>query len=249
MNQGRWDGMMIEAKKLTKRMTDGRTVLAEIDFRVEKGEFTAVAGASGSGKSMLLRCLALRESWTGGTLLFDGEDVFKGGWSLRRRVKREVAYLEEKPDLNPNRTALKNALIGTRYQTPLWRRLTGTVRNDDYMGVMDVLEQVGLLDKAHAKAETLSGGERQRVAITRALVHGARFLLLDEPVTGLDPHSAERILTDLKALCGRGISIVAVLSNLEWAEKYADRIVGLSEGRIVLDVSGRRLTGRERMLL
>ncbi|OUM96660.1 MAG: phosphonate ABC transporter ATP-binding protein [Thermobacillus sp. ZCTH02-B1] len=240
---------MIEAKKLTKRLVDGRTVLSDVDFLVEGGKFTVVAGASGSGKSMLLKCLALREKWTSGQLLLDGEDVFKGGWRMKMRVRREIAYLSEKPELNPNRTALKNALIGTRYQTPLWRRLIGSVRSDDYMGVMDVLEQVGLLDKAHAKVSTLSGGERQRVAITMAIVHGARALLLDEPVTGLDPHTAEKILADLKAMCGRGIAVVAVLSNLEWAEKYADRIVGLKEGRVAFDVSGRRLTGRERAML
>jgi len=240
---------MIEAKKLTKRLVDGRTVLSDVDFLVEGGKFTVVAGASGSGKSMLLKCLALREKWTSGQLLLDGEDVFKGGWRMKMRVRREIAYLSEKPELNPNRTALKNALIGTRYQTPLWRRLIGSVRSDDYMGVMDVLEQVGLLDKAHAKVSTLSGGERQRVAITMAIVHGARALLLDEPVTGLDPHTAEKILADLKAMCGRGIAVVAVLSNLEWAEKYADRIVGLKEGHVAFDVSGRRLTGRERAML
>jgi phosphonate transport system ATP-binding protein len=240
---------MIEARKLTKRLVDGKTVLSDVHFLAERGQFTVVAGASGSGKSMLLKCLALRETWTSGELLLDGEDVFKGGWKAKMRVRREIAYLEEKPDLNPNRSALKNALVGTRYQTPLWRRLIGSVRNDDYMGVMDTLEQVGLLDKAHTKASALSGGERQRVAITRALVHGARALLLDEPVTGLDPHSAERILSDLKAMCGRGIAVVAVLSNLEWAEKFGDRIVGLREGRVVFDVAGRRLTGRERSML
>jgi len=240
---------MIEARKLTKRLVDGRTVLSDVDFLAEGGKFTVVAGASGSGKSMLLKCLALREKWTSGTLLLDGEDVFKGGWKMKMRVRREIAYLAEKPELNPNRTALKNALIGTRYQTPLWRRLIGSVRSDDYMGVMDVLEQVGLLDKAHAKVSTLSGGERQRVAITMAIVHGARALLLDEPVTGLDPHTAEKILADLKAMCGRGIAVVAVLSNLEWAEKFADRIVGLKEGRVAFDVAGRRLTGRERAML
>jgi len=240
---------MIEARRLTKRLVDGKTVLSDVHFLAESGKFTVVAGASGSGKSMLLKCLALRETWTSGELLLDGEDVFKGGWKMKMRVRREVAYLEEKPELNPGRTALKNALVGTRYQTPLWRRLIGSVRNDDYMGVMDTLEQVGLLDKAHTKASALSGGERQRVAITRALVHGARALLLDEPVTGLDPHSAERILADLKAMCGRGIAVVAVLSNLEWAEKFADRIVGLREGRVVFDVFGRRLTGRERTML
>ena len=139
---------MIIARRLTKRLPDGQQALTDIHFEAAKGEFVAVMGASGSGKSMLLKCLTLRESWTDGTLHVDGDDIFKMGLRGKLRVRREFAYLEEKPELNPNRTALKNALVGTRYQTPLWRRAIGSIRNDDYMGAMDMLEKVGLLDKA-----------------------------------------------------------------------------------------------------
>lgn len=241
---------MIIARRLNKKLPSGQQVLSDIHFEAGRGEFVAVMGASGSGKSMLLRCLTLQESWTSGTLHVDGEDIFKLGLRGKMRIRKQFAYLEEKPELNPNRTALKNALVGTRHQTPIWRRAIGSIRNDDYMGAMDMLEKVGLLDKAHMKASALSGGERQRVAVARALVHGAQAIFADEPVTGLDPHSAERILADLKALCSsRNVTIVAVLSQSEWAEKFADRIVGLSEGRIAFDIKGRKLTQREKLLI
>lgn len=124
------------------------------------------------------------------------------------------------------------------------------VRNDDYMGAMDMIEKRGLLDKAHQKASTLSGGERQRMAIARALVHGAKVIAADEPVSGLDPHTADQVLTDLKALCrDQGVIVIAVMHQGDWAERFADRILGLNNGKLVLDVRGRRLTEREKSLL
>jgi len=240
---------MIRVSQLSKQIPGGPTVLAGISLDIVPGEFVAIKGASGSGKSMLLRCLALREKWSSGQYLVDGTDVRKGLAGMLK-IRREVAYLEEKPMLSPRKTALKNVLIGAAYQTPIWRRITGMIRSDDYMGAMDMIEKMGLLDKAHQKAEKLSGGERQRVAVARALVHGAKTLLADEPVSGLDPHAAETVLADLKRMCQeQDIAVVAVLHQGDWAERFADRIIGLNNGRIVLDIRGRRMTEREKMLL
>ncbi|QYR19032.1 ATP-binding cassette domain-containing protein [Paenibacillus sp. sptzw28] len=241
---------MIKVSQLSKQIPGGPQVLSGISFEVQPGEFVAVKGASGSGKSMLLRCLALREKWSGGSYIVDGVEILKKGLTGTMKIRREVAYLEEKPNLYPNRTALKNVLIGAAYQTPFWRRLSGMVRSDDYMGAMDVIEKMGLLEKAHQKGEKLSGGEKQRIAIARALVHGAQILLADEPVSGLDPHAAEQVLSDLKRMCRiQGISVIAVMHQGDWAERFADRIIGLNNGRLVLDVKGRRLTEREKMLI
>lgn len=241
---------MIRVSQLTKQIPGGPKVLKGISLDIQPGEFIAIKGASGSGKSMLLRCLALRESWTSGEYMVDGVDILKKGIAGKMKIRREMAYLEEKPTLIPNRTALKNVLIGAVGQTPAWRRLTGMVRNDDYMGAMDMIEKVGLIDKAHQKGDKLSGGEKQRVAVARALVHGAKVLLVDEPVSGLDPHAAEQVLADLKNMCKtQQITIVAVMHQGDWAERFADRILGLNNGELVLDIKGRRMTEREKMLL
>ncbi|MBJ6363689.1 phosphonate ABC transporter ATP-binding protein [Paenibacillus sp. GCM10012307] len=240
---------MIKIDHLTKQIPGGPTVLSDISFVAHKGEFVSIVGASGSGKSMLLKCLALREKWTTGKYTVEGVDVLANFFTGQSKIRREFAFLEEKPILSPSRTALKNVLVGTKYQTPAWRMLTGMVRNDDYMGAMDTLEKLGLLDKAKQKAEQLSGGERQRVAIARALVHGAKVLLADEPISGLDPHTSEQILRDLKALCQQGLTVVAVIHQSELAEKFSDRIIGLNQGRLVLDVRGRRLTTAEKLQL
>jgi phosphonate transport system ATP-binding protein len=241
---------MIKIDHLSKKVPDGTKLLTDIGFEIYPGDFVAIMGSSGSGKSMLLRCLAMQEKWSGGVYRVDGTDILKDGFRGKRKIRREFAFLEEKPALNLNRTALKNVLIGTSHQTPVWRMLSGMVRSDDYMGAMDTIEKLGLLDKAHMKAEKLSGGEKQRVAIARALVHGAKVILADEPVSGLDPHAAERVLTDLKAMCAsHNLIVVTVLHQGDWAERFADKIIGLNEGKIVFDVRGRRLTSREKMML
>ncbi|MBP3963359.1 MULTISPECIES: phosphonate ABC transporter ATP-binding protein [Paenibacillus] len=241
---------MIKVDQLSKQIPGGPKVLSGISFNIEPGEFIAVKGASGSGKSMLLRCLAMRESWSGGSYIVDGVDILKKGLLGKMKIRREIAYLEEKPTLIGKRTALKNVLIGTTHQTPIWRRVTGMIRSDDYMGAMDMIEKMGLLEKAHQKGDKLSGGEKQRIAMARALVHGAKTLLTDEPVSGLDPHAAEQVLSDLKKMCQtQGISVVAVMHQGDWAERFADRIIGLNNGKLVLDIKGRKMTEREKMLL
>ncbi|MFF2015117.1 phosphonate ABC transporter ATP-binding protein [Paenibacillus sp. NPDC058177] len=241
---------MITVEHLAKVVGETKLpVLQDIGFQLEEGEFVAVLGGSGSGKSTLLRCLALREKWDRGNFRVDGKDILKSGFSGKRKIRREWAYLEQNAELNPNRTALKNVLIGQSAQTPLWRMVTGMVRSDDYMGAMDELEALGLLDKAKLKASQLSGGERQRVAIARALVHGAKVILADEPVTGLDPKSAERVMENLRKLCKEsGLTVIAVLP-IELAERYASRLWVLKDGRIKHNVNGRRLTSQERLSL
>jgi phosphonate transport system ATP-binding protein len=241
---------MITIRGLTLKLPEGKTILNGIDAQLLPGRFIAVVGASGSGKSALLRCLALRDRWTSGEYLVDGEDIRKAGMLAKIKFRRKIAFLEQRPILYERKSALKNVLIGNAEQTPLWRRLTGMVRNDDYMGGMDMLEQVGLLEHAHRQAEKLSGGERQRVAIARSLVHGARMLFADEPVSGLDPHSAEAMMATMKKLCtDHRTTIVSALHRIELAEKFADEIWGLQEGRLVLQVNGRRLTAAEKIRL
>ncbi|WP_123040615.1 phosphonate ABC transporter ATP-binding protein [Cohnella candidum] len=241
---------MIIIRDLDRRLPEGKRILDGIDARLDPGTFVAVAGASGSGKSALLRCLALRDRWSAGEYKVDGVDILKAGWSARMKFRRQIAYLEQRPVLFEKKTALKNVLIGNAEQTPLWRRITGMVRSDDYMGGMDMLEAVGLLDHAHRPVEKMSGGERQRVAIARALVHGARYVFADEPVSGLDPHTSEELMATLKKLCSeKGTTIVAALHRLELAEKFADEVWGLQDGKLVLQVQGRRLTAAEKLRL
>ncbi|MEI7027041.1 phosphonate ABC transporter ATP-binding protein [Paenibacillus sp. y28] len=241
---------MIIVRNLVKTFPPGQQVLSGVSFQADPGEFIAVVGASGSGKSTLLRCLFLKEAWTSGQYIYKGSDVTTSGLMQKFQLRRDWAYLEEKPDMDLKASAHRNVLGGRFYQTPLWRKLTRSVAVDEHVLAMDYLEKVGLLDKAEEKAEKLSGGEKQRVALARALVQGAEVIFADEPVTGLQPEAAERVLQDLRSICVQEKkTVICTLHNLEWAERFATRIWGLSGGRIAVDVAARRLTMREREMI
>jgi phosphonate transport system ATP-binding protein len=241
---------MIVISGLTKRIPEGKTILDHVNTRLEPGTFIALVGPSGSGKSALLKALALKEVWSSGEYKVNGKDLMKAGFFAKMKFRRQVAFLEQKPILYEKKSALKNVLIGGSEQTPLWRRLTGMVRSDDYMGGMDMLEHVGLMDRSKQIVDKMSGGERQRIAIARALVHGASLVLADEPVSGLDPHSSEEMMQTLKKLCHeKGTTIVAALHRVELAEKFADEIWGMQDGRLIINIKGRRLTAAEKLRL
>jgi len=242
---------MIIVRNLSKSFpSSGQLVLSKISFQADEGELIALVGASGSGKTTFFRCLSLKEKWDEGQYIYDGKDISNVRGLEQWKLRKDWAYLEEKPQLNLKKSALKNVLSGLFLHKAWWRILTGTTSNDDHMTAMDYLDKVGLLDKAHEPAEKLSGGERQRVAIAKALIRGAKVIYADEPVSGLDPESASKVLDDLKDICRKDKVIVfCSLHQLELAEKYGSRIWGLSGGKLVVDIAGRRLTQREKELI
>ncbi|CAN7477629.1 ATP-binding cassette domain-containing protein [Paenibacillus sp. LjRoot153] len=240
---------MLTVRNLSKVFPPDNQVLSQISFQVDAGEFIAVIGSSGSGKTTLLRCISHQEKWTNGQLIYNSNDITKPGPWDRFKLGKDFAFLEEKPFLNRNKSAVKNVLMGRVYQAPL-RMVTGLSSRNEKIDSMDFLEKVGLLDKGEKKVGQLSGGEQQRVAIAKALILGPKVLVADEPVSGLDPKSTEYILQDLKSLCkDRNMTVIATLHKVELAERFATRIWGVSEGRIVLDIPARPLTLNEKMLV
>lgn len=232
---------MLKVDQLSKQIAGGPVVLSDVCFEASPGQFIAIRGESGSGKSSLLKCLALQDSFTAGNYYIHDKSMYSVGFLDKIKHRRQLAYLEEKPMLYVNRTALRNVIIGSINQTPFWRRWSGVLRNDQYMNAMDIIEKFGLLDRAHQKAGTLSGGEKQRIAIARAIAHGAQVLFIDEPVSGLDHQSADIVLRDLQRLCRQQqLLVVAVLSQGDWAERYADRILTLSDGKLISDRPSRK---------
>ncbi|WP_409347009.1 phosphonate ABC transporter ATP-binding protein [Paenibacillus sp. MBLB4367] len=241
---------MISIRNLTKKYESGQEVLKQISLQIDDGDFVALLGVSGSGKSTILRCLTMQEKWDKGQLIYNGDDVTAMNLLQRFKLRTEWAYLHEKPQLNPNKTALKNVLSGRFYETPLWRKLIGKPAQDEHMLAMDFLEKVGMLDKAHERVSKLSHGEQQRVAIAKALVKGAKIIVADEPVSGLEPESAIQVMQDLKSVCQKQqVTVVCSLHQIELAERFATRIWGLSGGKIVVDIPARKLTMREKDLI
>lgn len=236
-------------RNLSKQIQENQ-ILSKVSLQVNEGELVAVLGASGSGKTTLLKCLALKSKWDEGQYIYEGKDITKPSIIEKLRFAKHWAYLEEKPMLNLKKNALKNVLSGRIFHTPLWRIITRQVEADEHMNAMDYLDKVGLLDKAAQPVEKLSGGERQRIAIAKALCKGSKVIFADEPVSAVEPASAERIMQDFKSICEKDhVTVICTMHKIELAEKYASRIIGIAGGRIVLDVAGRHLTQRERNLI
>lgn len=241
---------MIIVRNLSKSYPPDRRILDKISFQADEGELIALLGASGSGKTTLFRCLMLKEKWDDGQYIYGGKDITGINAWEKFQLRKEWAYLEEKPALNPKKSALKNVLSALLFKKSWVRFLTNTVSEDDHLEAMDYLDKVGLLDKAHEPVDKLSGGEKQRVAVCKAMIKGAKIIFADEPVSGLDPEAAARVMEDLQSICRKEkLLIFCSLHQVELAERFGSRIWGLSGGKLTVDIAGRRLTQREKDLI
>lgn len=238
---------MYNIHQLQKTYPPNKDVLHQLNLQIGKGEFIAIIGASGSGKSTFLRCISLKERWSNGYFTYQNKSYYRiYPWDYWK-LARDFVLLEDTPYFNTNKSALKHVLQGRIHQKSIIHKITATTSRNNHILGMDYLEHVGLLDKGHIKISELSGGEKQRVAIARALIQGAQFLFADEPTTGLDLKSVEFILDDMRKLALQNDkTIVCVLNKLELVAKYATRIIGLVDGKIQLDIAARSLTLAEK---
>jgi phosphonate transport system ATP-binding protein len=234
---------VVAARGLTKRYAPAVTALAEVSFTVAPGEFVAVLGPSGAGKTTLFRCLTGLTRPDGGTVHIDGHEIWTGARELRQG-RRAVALIFQQFNLIRRVTALDNVLVGRLAHVPTWRVLARRFTGADRQLGLGCLDTVGLLDKAGVRADQLSGGQQQRVAIARALAQKARVILADEPVASLDPESSATVLQSLRSAVATGVAVVASLHQVHLARTYADRIVALRDGRIVEDAPAARLDVR-----
>ncbi|MEU9339121.1 ATP-binding cassette domain-containing protein [Streptomyces sp. NPDC048290] len=204
-----------------------REVLHGVDITVAPGELLAVLGANGCGKSTLLRAAAGLQPMTAGGVTLAG----------RQPGPLDIALVFQQIHLVRRRSVLDNVCAGALGRLPLRRSLTPAlfpreVREE----AMACLDRVGLADRAHDRAGSLSGGQQQRVAVARALCQRAPVVLADEPVSALDPAASEQVLALLAELAhDERLAVLAVLHQPSLAARHADRIVGLREGRVVLD--------------
>ncbi|NYE58922.1 phosphonate transport system ATP-binding protein [Duganella sp. 1224] len=219
-----------------RKSYDGKLALDDASFRVARGEMLAVLGASGAGKTTLFRCLSGLASLDQGTALLHGDDVAR----LRGRQRRRIAVVFQQFNLVSRLSALDNVLAGRLGHVPAWRGWLRRFGRADMQLALECLERVGLLAYANQRADALSGGQQQRVAIARALAQQPDLIIADEPVASLDPHTGAGIMALLSDICHEGEGGIAVICSLhqpELARRFADRVVGLSGGRIVLDVA------------
>jgi phosphonate transport system ATP-binding protein len=247
---------ILEVIGLHQSFDPSQPVLRDVNFRVERGEILGVIGPSGAGKSTLLRCInrlvepnsgiiRVPRSMFGGGGDGDGERIdvrtFDGGELALFR--RRVGMIFQQFNIVKRLSVLENVLSGgLGYQSTLWSCL-GIFSVEERRRALLNLKRVGLLAYAYRRADQLSGGEQQRVAIARTLMQEPAIILADEPVSNLDPTLARVVLDTLARVCHEdGITVIVSLHALDLARYYADRILGMREGRIVFQGATRELT-------
>jgi polar amino acid transport system ATP-binding protein len=206
---------------VVKRFGD-HTVLRSVDLRVGEHEVVTLIGASGSGKSSLLRCINLLETVDDGVIRLDGEDITDPRVDADA-VRRRIGVVFQAFNLFPHMTVLDNITLAPR--------LVGRVaRAEAAERAMTLLRRVGLADKAAEYPDRLSGGQQQRVAIVRALANEPRLLLLDEVTSALDPELVGEVLRLVGELKDQGMTIVRATHEKSFARQAADRVVFLDAG-------------------
>ncbi len=221
---------------VTKRY--GTTLaLDDVSFVVDPGEFVALLGPSGAGKSTLFRCVTRLVAPDIGVVRVLGRDMSALGGQELRLARRDVGLIFQQFNLIGRLSAMDNVLAGRMGHASTLRVVLRQFTRADRQLALAALDRVGLLERAGQRADSLSGGQQQRVAIARVLAQQARLLLADEPVSSLDPQSAENVLGILRNIAREtGIAVVCALHQVDLARRYADRVVALRGGRKLLDV-------------
>jgi phosphonate transport system ATP-binding protein len=207
-----------------------------VTLEVGAGEFVALIGSSGAGKSTFLRCLNGLVTPTAGLVSVDGRPVTGASRNGLRGVRARVGFVFQQFNLLKRLSVLENVLVGTLSRVDMLRSLLGRFPGGELERARRTLGRVGLAGLDDRRADTLSGGQQQRVAIARALVQEPRVLLADEPMSSLDPASSRSVMELLQDINREdGLTVIASLHVLDLAVTYGRRIVGLRAGRVVHD--------------
>ena len=219
---------LLKIENLHKSFGDNE-VLKGIDLEIKKGEVVVIIGPSGSGKSTLLRSMNLLESATKGRVIFEGVDITDPKNDLFK-MREKMGMVFQQFNLFPNMTVLKNITL-----SPI--KTKGMDRTEAEKKAMELLEAVGLPDKAQAHPQSLSGGQQQRIAIARGLAMDPDMLLFDEPTSALDPEMVGEVLTVMQKLAQSGMTMVIVTHEMGFAREVADRVIFMDGGVVVEDGS------------
>ncbi|MDU2121177.1 MAG: amino acid ABC transporter ATP-binding protein [Clostridium celatum] len=200
-------------------------VLKGINEHIKKGEVVVVIGPSGSGKSTFLRCLNLLEEPTSGKIIFEDNDITDKKVDINK-IREKMGMVFQHFNLFPHKTVLENLTIA-----PI--KVKGISKAQAEKKAMELLDRVGLSNKAKSYPSSLSGGQKQRIAIARALAMEPDVMLFDEPTSALDPEMVGEVLNVMKDLAKEGMTMVVVTHEMGFAKEVGDRIIFMDNGNIV----------------
>ncbi len=215
---------MIDVKNLYKKFDD-LEVLNDVSYHINPGEKIVIVGPSGSGKSTFLRCLNLLETPTSGEIEFDGQLITDPKTDINE-VRRHMGMVFQHFNLFNNLTILENITLA-----PVKLKLMTEAEAKER--AMQLLERVGLSEKADSYPSSLSGGQKQRIAIVRSLAMNPKVMLFDEPTSALDPEMVGEVLEVMKELAEGGMTMVVVTHEMGFAKEVGTKVLFMDEGRIV----------------
>ena len=214
---------MIEIKNLHKSFGHVE-VLKGVDVSIEEKEVVVIIGPSGSGKSTLLRCMNYLEEPTSGDITVDNMKLDKH--ADINKIRENIGMVFQRFNLFPHMTVLENIVLAPT-------KVLKISRDEAISTAMDLLQRVGLKEKANSYPSQLSGGQQQRVAIARALAMKPKVMLFDEPTSALDPEMVTEVLDVMKSLANQGMTMVVVTHEMGFASEVGDRVLFVDEGRII----------------
>ncbi|MFJ7827590.1 amino acid ABC transporter ATP-binding protein [Psychrobacillus sp. NPDC096623] len=215
---------MIKVKNLKKSFGD-LEVLKDINVEINQQEVVVVIGPSGSGKSTFLRCLNKLEETTSGIILLNNIDLTDKKININK-VREDIGMIFQQFNLFPHKTVLENIIIA-----PM--RIRKKSRKEAEEIAFNLLEKLGLVEKAAVYPDSLSGGQKQRIAIARALAMEPKVMLFDEPTSALDPEMVGEVLNVMKELAKEGMTMVIVTHEMGFAREVGDRVIFMDEGYII----------------
>ena len=214
---------MIEIKNLHKSFGHVE-VLKGVDVSIEEKEVVVIIGPSGSGKSTLLRCMNYLEEPTSGDITVDNMKLDKH--ADINKIRENIGMVFQRFNLFPHMTVLENIVLAPT-------KVLKISRDEAISTAMDLLQRVGLKEKANSYPSQLSGGQQQRVAIARALAMKPKVMLFDEPTSAIDPEMVTEVLDVMKSLANQGMTMVVVTHEMGFAREVGDRVLFVDEGRII----------------
>ena len=216
---------LIRVEHVTKKFKGGVVALNECSLTISRGEVVAIIGPSGSGKSTLLRCLNLLETPTSGRIVFNGTDITDKKVDINLH-RRKMGMVFQHFNLFPHKTVMQNITLA-----PVTLKLK--TEDEAKQRGMELLERIGLADKANEYPNMLSGGQKQRIAIVRALCMEPEVMLFDEPTSALDPEMVGEVLDLMRQLASDGMTMAVVTHEMGFAREVASRVIFMDGGAIL----------------
>ena len=234
---------MLEISNLTKVYATGTNALDGVSLAMSEPQVVAIIGSSGAGKSTLIRCINRLVEPTSGTVVLDGTDITALSRGDLRKARRRMGMIFQEYNLVERLTVMENVLSGRLGYVGFTRAYLRRYPPDDFAAAFELLDRVELSGYQDTRADALSGGQRQRVGIARALMQKPDLLLVDEPTASLDPRTGRQIMRLLCELTyERGTPALVNIHDVALAQSFADRIIGLRDGRIIFDGTSDRLS-------